>query len=246
MQKKKVIRTIAIIVFVLLGAFIAFVLMPSLYEKEEATTNIIMLKQNVSEGTRIEENMLISTPVGAYGLDSSVIKDASEIIGLYAAQDISSKDLLFKEKFVDSPNGVGSGNVTADIELADDQMLLTLELSSTAAGAAGNILPGDKVNVAVYRTEQSSSSGGFGTVVGSGDTEINSFDSVIFPDALQEMTVYRVLTTQLTSIDPTSEVTGGTNNQRIPVYITLVCTQGQADMLVEYSYADTLHFIEVE
>lgn len=245
MQKKKAIRTVAVIVFILLGALIAFVLLPRLYEKENATTNIIMLKQDIKEGTKIEESMLISTPVGAYGLDGSVIKDASEIIGLYAAHDLSSKDLLFKEKFVDSPNAVGSGNVTPDIELADDQMLLTLELSSTAAGAAGNILPGDKVNVAVYRKESSSSSGGFGTVVGD-DNEINEFDTVIFPDALQEMTVYRVLTAQLTSIDPTSDVTSGSNNQRIPVYITLVCTQGQADMLVEYSYADTLHFIEVD
>lgn len=244
MKKKKAIRTVAIIVFVLLGAFISFVVLPGIYSKEEAVKNIIMLKENVSEGTLIEAEMLISTPVGAYGLDGSVITNAEEIIGLYAAQDISSKELLFIEKFVDSPYSVGNGNITADIELADDQMLLTLELSSTAAGAAGNIQPGDKVNVAIYQVEDSNSSGSYGSVIDGSEPE--EFDPVIFPEILQEMLVYRVLTSELTSVDPTSDVNNGGENKRVPLYITLVCTQEQADLLVEYSYAQTIHFIEVD
>lgn len=262
---KKVTRIISVILLIVVGAVIAFGVLPKLYKNEEATTNIIMLTQDVAAGTYIEESMLAVVSVGAYGLDSTVIKDTSLVVGKFALENISSKDLLFPEDFSET-DPKNTGIVNADIELADDQMLLTLELGSIAAGAAGNILPGDKVNVAVYRTDgksYSSSSSSSNTISGSvidgnvvdqPDLEDNETEdkreanenNVYFPESLQGITVYRVLTSLLTSVNPEYDVNSGGTNEKIPQYITLICTQEQADLLVEYAYGHTLHFIEVE
>lgn len=242
-DKKGIIRIIITILLIALGAFVAFFVLPRLYRNEEATMNIVMMKQNVTAGTRIEESMLASVPVGAYGLPSSVIKDPSLIVGKYAVQDISYKDLLYPEKFSDE-DPLKKGSSAADIELKEGEMLLTLALSSTAAGAAGNILPGDKVNTAVYQKISNVASDNFGNY-GSEISE-QAADRVLFPESLQGITVYRVLTTQLLPVDPSAQIAGGSNNERVPLYITLICTQAQADLLLDYSYTDILHFLEVD
>lgn len=94
-SSKNFVRMIIVIFLVAVAAFVAFFVMPRMYEKEEATASIIMLRQNVAAGTRIDSTMVIATEVGAYGLNSGVIKDASQVVGKYAVQPISSKDLLF-------------------------------------------------------------------------------------------------------------------------------------------------------
>lgn len=241
-KSKNAIRIVAVILLLLAAAALAFFVLPNMYSIEGATTEIIMLRQPVSKGTMIESNMLATVSVGAYGLDPSVLKTTDGIVGKYAAQDISNKDLLFASKFEDKDPLRNEVVNEADVELADDQMLVTLALSSTAAGAAGHILPGDLVNVAVYR-KADNMSGGFGSIVGDSDS---SFDKVIFPEILQAMTVLRVQTTDLTPIDPSGESSVSSNNSRVPVYITLVCTQEQAELLLEHSYENTLHFVEVE
>lgn len=249
-SSKGIIRMIIVILLIILGAFVAFFVLPKLYQNEEATVNIVMLKQDVSAGTRIEESMLATVPIGSYGLPGSVIKNPADIIGKYAVQNISYKDLLYAEKFSDQ-DPLKTGAADPGIELKDNEMLLTLALSSTAAGAAGNILPGDKVNAAVYQKEKTTSGTGtnFGSTVNMGentDQQDERVDHVIFPESLQGLTVYRVLTSQLVPVDPTAQVTGSGSNDRIPVYITLICTQEQADLLLDYSYTDTLHFVEVD
>lgn len=237
---KNAIRIILVVLLIAVGAAVAFGVLPSLYKMEGATIQVIMLKENIKEGTKINDEMLVSTTVGAYGLSSTVITDSTTIVGKYATQDISSKDLLFPEKFQDTIPSASAGLDTSEIEVAEDEMLLTLQLSSVAAGAAGNILPGDKVNVAVYfnpnQFEDEYDSMG----------QLIKPDTTVFPEDLQNMTVYRVQTAQLTGVDPNCDLSTSSTNDRIPTYITLVCTKAQADLLIDYSYTNTVHFVEVD
>ena len=243
-SSKNLVRMIIVIFLVAVAAFVAFFVMPRMYEKEEATASIIMLRQNVAAGTRIDSTMVIATEVGAYGLNSGVIKDASQVVGKYAVQPISSKDLLFAEKFSDAPPSGMEEEELPDVELNNGQMLLTLELSSIAAGAAGKIAPGDTVNTAVFTLGNSNGYIYDTNLAYDADGQPISADAVIFPPSLQNLTVYRVQTAQLTSVKQDATVSSSSNNGRIPVYITLIVTQAQADLLLEYSYSNVVHFLE--
>lgn len=251
LNKKNVIRTVAVVLLIVAAFCIAFLLIPKLYKMEGATTNIIMLRQDVERGDVITESMIATVTVGAYGLDSTVIRDATAVIGKYAVADISSKDLLFPNKFADTDPTVNDPVTEPEIELAEGEMLLTLALSSTAAGAAGNILPGDLVNVAIFVQNPEEESAMRPSSSISDDSMLDDMlelfgdDHVIFPEELQGMTVYRVLTSSLDFVAPNGSATS-TEGSRVPVYITLICTQPQADMLLDYSYREIVHFVEVE
>ena len=227
-RKKNLLRIGIVVALMIVGAVIAFVLLPKIYRTEGATQTVAALNCDVTKGTQIQETMVITKAVGAYGLDSSVVTDPAQIIGLYANEDISKKELLYTDKFTDNPSGEA---LSQNIKLTADEMLVTLELSSVAAGAAGNIVPGDKVNTAVYTFDKTNY------------FESQNTDRVIFPESLQGLRVYRVLTAQLMDVDKNAEVSNS-NNGRIPAYITLICTKDQADLLLDYSYTYTVHFIE--
>lgn len=239
-SNKNVVRIILVCALLIVATFVSFFVLPRLYKMEGATTSVVMLRQNVVAGTQITADMLASVEVGSYGLDPSVIKNKEDVVGQYAVQPISTKDLLFPDKF--SASAVSGTTVEQDpswIEVADDQVLLTLQLSSTAAGAAGHILPGDLVNVAVYLNDNSNS---LGTIEG---VDIQT-SKAFFPSGLQGITVYRVQTAQLVSVDPTCDPATSTVNDRVPSYITLVCSQSQATALLDYSYGHIVHFVEVD
>ena len=249
LNKKNVIRAVAVVLLIIAALCIAFLLIPKLYKMEGATTNIIMLRQDVERGDLIDVSMIATVTVGSYGLDSSVIRDATAVIGKYAVSDISSKDLLFPNKFADKDPTINDPLAEPEIELAEGEMLLTLELYSTAAGAAGNILPGDLVNVAIFiQDPEEENSLQYGSSDdGALDEMLDLFgsDHVIFPEELQGMTVYRVLTSALDFVAPNG-TTASTEASREPAYITLICTQSQADMLLDYSYREVIHFVEVD
>lgn len=245
-SSKNTVRMVLVIILILAAALVAFFLLPRVYEKEEATTDIVMLRQNVTAGTKIDEKMLATAKIGSYGLSSSVITDSKDIIGKFATQDISTKDLLFPEKFSDTaPTGYVE-NETPDLELKNGEMLLTLELSSTAAGAAGKIVPGEVVNTAVYVLNDMSEYDLQEMVTYDENGNAVYPDAILFPEDLQGITVYRVRTADLAPMDENADTSGAAVNERIPVYITLVVTQAQADQLLEYSYRNVVHFIETE
>lgn len=242
-NNKNIIRIIAVVLMLVIAAAIAFVLMPKLYDMEGATERIVMLTQNVSAGTQITEEMVVETDVGSYGLSPTTIKDRSEVVGKYATQNIYAKDLLFPEKLTTDYREINK-ELDPEIQLKDGDLLVTIELSSIAAGAAGKILPGDIVKTAVYKDTSYGSGSYRYSYEGNTGTE-STASLVTFPADLQNLTVYRVRTAALCAMDP-SDTNNGAANGRIPSYITLVVNEKQAAELLEYSYSGIVHFVEVE
>lgn len=239
-SKKNTARMVIVIFFLLVAAAISFFLLPNIYKLEGATTEVVMLRQDVTVGQIIDENMVATVEVGAYGLDSSVVRNPEDIIGMYAAQNIKSVELLYGSKFTNINPLADEGEASTEIPVLDNQMLVSLQVPSIAAAGAGSIMPGDKVNTAVYIAEANGS-----VYYGEEEEDEEDGSNVIFPEQLQNLTVYRVKTAQLTSVNPNGDPNSSTNT-RIPAYITLLCTQEQAELLLDYSYTNSVHFIEVE
>lgn len=222
-------RIAVIAALLVVGALIAFVLLPMLYQKESATVTVIAPRAPIAAGTQVTEEMLVPTTIGSYGISSSVIKDMSEVVGKFALVDISKDDLLLPEKF----SNVLKESNPVDLMVQEGQVLVSLPFNSSAAAVCGYVQAGDIVNVAIYNED-------FGRVSEDGSTDSGC---VIMPADLQGLIVYSVVNSSLKNLSDASGKIELTGSDRVPAAITLVVSNAQAKKLVEYSYSSTIHFI---
>lgn len=236
--QKKSFRIAIISVILVLCAAISFVLLPKLYQTESSTMNVVMPRQDIPAKAQITEDMLIMTTVGSYGRDTTAITNTKDIIGKYAKSDISAKDLIYPEKLSAAPV---SEETSPLVEIADNQVLVSLPFSSIAASVGGYIGAGDKVNVAIFTGGTNGANYNF-----SNDTAATS-NTVEMPDMLQGLTVYSVQNNALNATTSDgSTATGLSSTENIPAVITLVVTNEQAKLLVQDTYSNTIHFILAE
>jgi pilus assembly protein CpaB len=175
-----------------------------------STIEVVRVKDTVGINTQITDDMLTTVSVGSQGMGSGVITDKAALVGKYTKVSIAKQDNIYPDKLSDKPTA-GSGAVT----VKSDQKIVTISVSSAAAGGGGFLKSGDVVDVEAY------------------DTTGKTTDS-----GISDITVYSVKNAKLADVETVSS-----DGDHIPVFISLVVSQDQADQLVQMEYSGKIHLV---
>lgn len=210
-----------------LAAVVSFLLLPRFYENKSATVMILRAAEDISEGTEIQDKHLAVVEVGGYGLPDDVISDKALIVGKVAQTYIAKGDYFFPQKL-----GGTIANELLDNIAANNQRLVTVTVSSIAAGLSSHLQNGDIVTVAVFMDKASNG-------------QNNSPKVVIYPE-LKGLEVYSVenARTQDTAEVRRQQSDGqSSSGDPIPKAVTLIVTEAQAEKIIQAEYTSKLHLI---
>ena len=133
-----------------LAAGISFLLLPRFYADKRATVTVLRAAQDIPAGTELTEKSLVSVEVGSFGLPEGVISDKAQLIGKVAQTAIAKGDYFFPQKL-----GTYLADEQLDRIVKNDQRLVTISVSSVAAGLSSHLRAGDIVTVADLRLGKS-------------------------------------------------------------------------------------------
>ena len=159
-QNKIVVGVICIVI----AALLSFFFLPSINKSKSNTEKIYTLKNSVSQGTKIEESMLIEKEVGSFGLPKSIVKDKDKIVGKYATCTIIPDDFILSSKLSDF-----AANQKLDRLINQGKMLVTVSLGSVASAVGNHLKSGDIISIIGY-----------------------SNDTVVFYEELKELEIYSI------------------------------------------------------
>ena len=195
-----------------LAAVFAFVLLPGMNKNKSGTVKIVKFNTDVLPGTYIDETMLTEKEVGGYGLPDSVVKDKAEIVGKYAVCDIKADDYILSSKISDF-----AADERLDRINAEGRKLITVTLSSIAAGVGNYLKAGDKVSILCFKD-----------------------DAVAAYDELKNLEVYSVQNDDAVNVENAQDDDA---EGKIATTITLVVNDAQAQKLVFAEYSGKIHAV---
>lgn len=133
------------VVCLVLAVFIAFILLPRLYNQREVLTSVVTLQGDVEAGEMLAADMLSVSEVGAYGLPEGVLRDVNTAIGMVAAEPLYAGEMLWRDRLVSESEY--SSEQKTERPITQGHCLVTLEVPNTAAGGAGILHAGDVVDI---------------------------------------------------------------------------------------------------
>ena len=185
-------RTLLGILCIVLALVTVFLVAPLLTNVMNGRTKIIRAVGPIAKGQMLTAADFETADVGAYNMPANVIKDATKVIGLYAAVDIVPGSYIL-------PSMVTNESVkAADVitRLEDGEYAITIGFPSFASGFAGQLTNGDIIRLCAYdnKTQRTVVLAGFEhtqiitTVIGSGlnkdEIEPNEDGTYTYPSAL--------------------------------------------------------------
>ena len=232
------------VIVLIVVAFLAFWLLPNVYEQQNQTMNVVQLTSDVELGTQITEKMLTTRTIGKYGVDSAVIVTTDSIVGKYAAADLRRGTNLYPDQFSESWTDV-EGAVDKLLEVGNK--LVTVSLSSGAASVGGLVTPGSLVDVLTMKPiEVETDEFGYGY---NGATTATELEQTVL---LREVLVYELLNSELDNIAELTRkwktsVEEGTeediDDSLIPAFVTLIVDDEQALALANQEYSGEVHLV---
>lgn len=102
------------------------------------------LNTSISQGTEITSEMLTPVTVGTKGMED-VVLDENEIVGSYAAYDLTSGQMVIESLLAEAQSDVIQGFD----KLTDGKVAFTISTSSLASSVANKLQSGDIVSVYV-------------------------------------------------------------------------------------------------
>lgn len=206
-------------------------LLPKLYKDKAETVTVLRVAADISKGEKIENRHIAEVEVGKYGLPDNIINDKSLVIGKIAKTSMVKGDYIFPQKIADFAT-----DEKMDRIIKEDKKLVTVSVSSIAAGLSSHLKSGDIVTVAVFLNPKESSNG-----------EQSASPKVMIYPELKSLEVYSVENSRTQSIEQAREQQQADNkpssNDPIPKTVTLVVTEAQAVKLIEAEYTGKLHMI---
>ena len=210
----------------LLSAVIAFVILPSFYASKGDTATAVKLKQTVSKGTVITQEMLTREEVGTFGLPSSVILNSEEVIGnvatdtMFAGEYLTDTRLLTAEEYK-----VQFEDTTSTLE--PGYCLVTVEVPNSSAAVA-SVLRGGSL--------------------------VDTYECIEAPDktvtvqkVISSLYVQDVLNSSLESLAHLDEklesavVEDDVSYDFLPAFVVFRCTEAQAQTLIRLERSEALH-----
>ncbi|MBS7306095.1 MAG: Flp pilus assembly protein CpaB, partial [Lachnospiraceae bacterium] len=176
------------------------------------TEVIVKVKTDIQAGTRIDESMIIETEVGSYGLPENTITDKADIIGKYSNCDIKKEDIIIASKLSEY-----AADERLDRILANGQKLITVTVSSIAAGVGNHLRAGDLVSVILYD-----------------DNAVETYAE------LKNIEIYSIENVEAVNIE---DAKLEDSEDKLAATVTLVVNDAQAQKLVYSEYSGKLHIV---
>ncbi len=139
-------RTVIGIICILVALVVCFGIAPLINNRDSVLTDIVRVKQGISEGSIITANDVELVSVGAYNLPDNVIKKTDEVVGKYATCDIHPGEYILPANVSVDLNNPGSMLDSLD----GKQKAMSITISSFAQGLSGKLMTGDIISVVVY------------------------------------------------------------------------------------------------
>ena len=198
---------------ILAAGIFAFGVLPGMYKGKGGTEKIVKVNSTINAGTKIEEEMLVETEVGSFGLPENAVRKKEDAVGKYTKSDITPDDLIIKSKLSDY-----AANEKLDSILAEGKKLVTITLPSIAASVGNNIQTGDIISLICYIDNK----------------------PVIY-DELKNLEVYSVENDNAKNIEETSAEDD--EKDKIAETLTLAVNDVQAEKLVAAEYSGKIHAV---
>ena len=207
-------RTVLGIVCILLALVLAFVIAPFVNKFSDSRSEVLRVKQSVTQGHRMTGDDIERVSVGNYNLPPDVLTNEDEVVGKYAAVGLTKGDYLFAVKLTDTADSANDVFKT----LNGSQIAVSVTIPSFAGGLSGKLQNGDIVSMIVYNAEKKEST---------------------IPEALKYVRVITATTAEGLDKDELVQKEDGT--YELPSTLTLLVTDYQARLLAEYENYGKLH-----
>lgn len=204
-------RTIVGLLCIAASFGIAFGISPLINKAAAGKITSIQVKSTLPEGAKITEEDIVKVEIGKQGQSDQVVKDASQIVGKYAACTIVSGNTILTSMLTDSADNADAVLHTLD----GDQQAISITIPSFAGGVSAKLKNGDIVSVIVTEGKQ---------------TQI--------PAALTYVQV--ITTTSAEGIDQGEETETG-EEDALPATVTLLVNPKQAQLLAGYEANAKIH-----
>lgn len=128
---------------IVLAAIIAFIAIPTVISKTNGKTEIARITQAVEKGALITKEDIEMIEVGSYNLPSNIAKKADDVVGKYAAADLTSGDYILSSKVSLTP-------ISSDVQLnqiPSGKVAISLSIKSLASGLSDKLQTGDVIRI---------------------------------------------------------------------------------------------------
>lgn len=209
-------RTVLGVFCIALALFICFVLTPLFNQSAAQKTRIVRVVKEIKSGEEITADRVQIVEVGGYNLPSGVLRNSAEVIGKYAAADLSFGDYIFAAKL----SAVPAAENAYLYHLEHGKQAMSVTIKRFAAGLSGKLMSGDIVSVLAPNYQQKG-----GTVL------------------LPELTYVEVIgVTASTGYDTDAEVQLDEQKEKaLPATVTLRVLPEQAKLLAGLEEDGALH-----
>lgn len=132
------------IVCIILGLVVGFIAIPATQNGSHSQlVKALRLKQNVLAGSLILDEMVESVEVSQNTIPTNSISSLSEISGKFAASNLYAGDFMTVEKLLTELQAQDPMKMAT----AKGMKVMSITISSLAAGVSGKLQPGDVVSV---------------------------------------------------------------------------------------------------
>lgn len=207
-------RTIIGIVCIVLALVVTFAVAPLVNKMADSRTDIVRIKNDITQGHVISEGDIEVVNVGSHGLPSNVITKKEAVIGKFASIDLLAGTNVLPAMLKETSDSADEVFRT----LNGEKQAVSITISSFAGGLSGKLKNGDIVSLIVFD---------------------NHTNEATIPAAL---TYVRVITTTTADGFDKDEVKPNEDGTyELPTTLTLLVNPIQATKLVEYENYGTIH-----
>lgn len=205
-------RTVLGILCIVLALILCFVVSPLISRTSENTVKIVRAVTEIKSGDKITQDMVAEVSMVGTNQPDNVLTDRGQVIGKYAAMDMTKGDYVLSSKVSETPyieNTYFAG-------LNGENRAISVTLKSFATGLSGKLKSGDIVSVIA--------------------PDYHKTGMTVVPVELQYVEVITV--TGESGVDV--EVTGE-SEEELPSTVTLLATEQQAKVLAELEKDGNMH-----
>jgi len=131
------------VISIVLAVVIAFIAIPTVISKTNGKTEIARIAKSVERGALITKDDIEIVEVGSYNLPSNIAKKTDDVVGKYAAADLTPGDYILSSKISDTP-------ISSDIQLSqisNGKVAISLSIKSLASGLSDKLRQGDIIRI---------------------------------------------------------------------------------------------------
>lgn len=225
---KKILKSKMLLGFgcLLLAAVIAFFILPGVYASKADTTQAAKVAVDIPAGTVIDESMITSSEVSAYGLPSSVVLKEEDAVGKVALEAMYTGEFLTDTRLITAEeHQVLEAERSKGLE--SGYCLVAVQFPAASAGVASVLRSGHIVDVHECIEDEE--------------------ENVTVQKVLSSMYVYDVLNASLQSLGELDVKLAealeedDTDYDFEPALVVIRCTEEQAQTLIRLERMESLH-----